>query len=102
VYRIYFAGEDAKQIQDKLDAIKERFSDLSSQSAENLSMMEDALPMALKFHEAHNKLQDWMMVAEPRLKEKETSKQEQAIQVGKIDTLLTSPFGLLLCKAIQI
>ena len=55
----------------KLDSLKSRYGELSKRSADNVNNMEEALPMVVKFHEAHNELEAWIKQTEPKLKSKE-------------------------------
>ncbi|XP_014680833.1 PREDICTED: dystonin-like [Priapulus caudatus] len=77
------AGDEALRVQEKLDLIKQRYTELNVKSLEMLQQIEEALPLAKEFHDSHNRINDWLMHVEPQLKNMDSAsldEQEDMIQ----------------------
>lgn len=60
-------------VQVKIDDIQKQFSDLKNKVDDSLEQMEEALPLAQRFEEAHTQFLDWVDSVEPVLRAKEGS-----------------------------
>lgn len=67
----HISSDEALQLKDKLDSLQRRYNDLTSHSADLLKHAQDVLPLVQQFHNAHEKLVDWMISAESVLKSAE-------------------------------
>jgi dystonin len=56
--------DEALKLKGKLDSLGRRYVDISNRAASYLSNAKDALALAQDFHEAHNRLVNWMQNAE--------------------------------------
>ncbi len=65
------SGDDTGMVQDRIDFFKNRYQNLADRSADRLNKMEEALPLAIKFHDTHEKLVNWLQMVEPELRGKE-------------------------------
>lgn len=63
-----FAGDDVVLIQVKIDDVQKRFSELRSRLDDSLEQMEEALPIARNFQEAHTGFLNWTTTIEPELR----------------------------------
>lgn len=61
------AGEEVLLIQEKLDGIKTRYSDITTASSKALRTLEQARQLATKFQSTHEELTDWMGLVEEEL-----------------------------------
>ncbi|RWS15093.1 microtubule-actin cross-linking factor 1-like isoform X28, partial [Dinothrombium tinctorium] len=90
------SGSEAIQGREKLDALQAKYSDLVYRAREKLKLAQDALPIAEKFHTAHDNLNHWMDEAETMLKSsmtqslsvQETTIQRLASEIPKCRSLL--------------
>lgn len=64
-------GEDIIIVQLKIDEVQKQFSELKNKVDDSLEQMEEALPLAQNFQEAHEKFMDWAAKVEPELRSKE-------------------------------
>jgi len=64
----YCSEEDVQTIQDKVDKLKDRYTDMNISSSEQVSKLEEALPLAEKFSKAQKQLQHWLQKVEPELR----------------------------------
>uniref|UniRef100_A0A0B7BLJ0 Dystonin n=2 Tax=Arion vulgaris TaxID=1028688 RepID=A0A0B7BLJ0_9EUPU len=64
-------GEDVAIVQIKIDGIQKQFSDLKNKVDDSLEQMEEALPLARNFQDAHEKFVEWLSKVEPELRGKE-------------------------------
>ncbi|XP_072266284.1 dystonin [Pyxicephalus adspersus] len=62
-------GEEVVIIQEKLDGIKSRYSEISNLSSKVSKVLEQALNLATQFHSTHEKLSQWLDKVEIELKE---------------------------------
>ncbi|KAM6399511.1 microtubule-actin cross-linking factor 1 [Rhynochetos jubatus] len=60
-------GEEVLLIQEKLDGIKSRYSDITAASSKALRTLEQARQLATKFQSAHEELSSWMSDVEDEL-----------------------------------
>ncbi|OWF34915.1 Dystonin [Mizuhopecten yessoensis] len=80
---------EVKVIQKKIDDVQGRYLELKNKVTDSAEQMEEALPMATNFNEAHAKFIDWVVKIEPKLRAKEATGPEAEEQVqGFIDKLL--------------
>ncbi|XP_046365478.2 microtubule-actin cross-linking factor 1-like isoform X10 [Haliotis rufescens] len=79
----YCKGDDVVFIQKKIDDGQKRYGDLRNKVEDILEQMEEALPLAEKFHDAHTKLLDWFSKVEPEARSKDAVGQdaEEHVQV---------------------
>lgn len=61
------AGEEVLLIQEKLDGIKTRYSDITATSSKALRTLEQARQLATKFQSTHEELTGWMSKVEEEL-----------------------------------
>uniref|UniRef100_A0A663NBB3 Microtubule actin crosslinking factor 1 n=1 Tax=Athene cunicularia TaxID=194338 RepID=A0A663NBB3_ATHCN len=61
------AGEEVLLIQEKLDGIKTRYSDITAASSKALRTLEQARQLATKFQSTHEELASWMSKVEDEL-----------------------------------
>lgn len=61
------AGEEVLLIQEKLDGIKTRYSDITAASSKALRTLEQARQLATKFQSTHEELAGWMSKVEDEL-----------------------------------
>lgn len=61
------AGEEVLLIQEKLDGIKTRYSDITAASSKALRTLEQARQLATKFQSTHEELTGWMSKVEDEL-----------------------------------
>lgn len=61
------AGEEVLLIQEKLDGIKTRYSDITAASSKALRTLEQARQLATKFQSTHEELTGWMSKVEEEL-----------------------------------
>lgn len=72
----HISGDEALQLKEKLDALQRRYSDLTTKGADLLKVASEALPLVQQFHNSHNKLIDWMTIAESALQCAEPREQD--------------------------
>lgn len=60
-------GEEVLLIQEKLDGIKTRYSDITAASSKALRTLEQARQLATKFQSTHEELNAWMSKVEDEL-----------------------------------
>jgi len=65
----------------KTNSIQNRFSDLCNKVSDSAEQMEEALPLAKNFNEAHASFLDWVLKMEPQLRAKEATGPEAFEQV---------------------
>ncbi|XP_055390514.1 dystonin isoform X42 [Condylostylus longicornis] len=63
----HISADEAIQLKDKLDSLQRRYGELANKGASLLKNAQEALPLVQQFHEAHNRLVDWMQGAESAL-----------------------------------
>ncbi|XP_030387736.1 dystonin isoform X21 [Scaptodrosophila lebanonensis] len=63
----HISNDEAIQLKDKLDSLQRRYGDLTNRGGDLLKSAQNALPLVQQFHEAHNRLVDWMQSAESAL-----------------------------------
>ncbi|KAJ6645292.1 Dystonin, partial [Pseudolycoriella hygida] len=63
----HITADEAIQLKDKLDSIQRRYGELATKGGDLLKNTQDALPIVQKFHNAHNRLVEWMQAAEGAL-----------------------------------
>lgn len=63
--------DDEANLHSKMDELKQRSDAVSLSSNERLSSLEQALPLARHFHEAHSGIVAWLDEIEPVLNELE-------------------------------
>lgn len=78
---MHVLGNDVKVIQKKIDDLQGRYTDLKNKVTDTVEQMEEALPMAKNFNEAHAKFLDWVLQMEPKLRAKEATGPEAEEQV---------------------
>lgn len=61
------AGEEVLLIQEKLDGIKSRYSEMTASSSKALRTLEQALQLATRFASAHEDLNQWLDSVEAEL-----------------------------------
>ncbi|KAH9493139.1 hypothetical protein Btru_022452 [Bulinus truncatus] len=85
--------EEENAIREKIDLLRSKSDALGSMTAERLSELEQALPLAKSFHETHEDLATWLTEVEPVLAELEVltvdatqvKKQQESIKALKQD-----------------
>lgn len=75
------SDDDTLKLDRDLGDIKDRFGALSTRCHERLSKMEEAMPLAQKFQEQHEKLLTWLQRLEPELQSKELTGMEAEKQL---------------------
>ncbi|CAG5121103.1 unnamed protein product, partial [Candidula unifasciata] len=73
-------GETGTAVQAKIGDIHKQFGDLKIRVEDSLEQMEEALPLAQHFQEAHGKFMQWVASVEQELKEAHGTDTEQDIQ----------------------
>lgn len=63
----HITADEAIQLKDKLDSIQRRYGELTNKGGDLLKNYQSALPIVQKFHDAHNRLVEWMQGAESAL-----------------------------------
>ncbi|XP_017959524.1 dystonin isoform X24 [Drosophila navojoa] len=63
----HISNDEAIQLKDKLDSLQRRYGDLTNRGGDLLKNAQNALPLVQQFHDAHNRLVDWMQSAETAL-----------------------------------
>ncbi|KRG05383.1 dystonin isoform X34 [Drosophila mojavensis] len=63
----HISNDEAIQLKDKLDSLQRRYGDLTNRGGDLLKNAQNALPLVQQFHEAHNRLVEWMQSAEAAL-----------------------------------
>lgn len=100
----HISNEEALQLKDKLDSLQRRYSDLTSRGADLLKYAQEALPIVEQFHDAHNRLIDWITAAEGVLsgtgepKESAMTRLEQEIVEMRHVLEAVNLFGPQLCQ----
>ena len=61
-------GDDILAIQDKVDTVKDRYTALNTQCTDQVSHMEEALPIAERFSDVQEKYLRWLQHVEPELR----------------------------------
>ncbi|XP_056421747.1 dystonin isoform X16 [Hyla sarda] len=69
-------GDEVVIIQEKLDGIKSRYSEITKLSSDVSKVLEQALKLATQFHSTHNELGRWLDKVEVELKSYETQDQK--------------------------
>lgn len=88
--------------------MKERFDEVSKSTEERLGHMETALPLAQRFQDAHDRLNDWVQQIEPDLRGKEPAGVEaeeqlqvlEILKILKLDMIYTVVFKGKNCLAV--
>ena len=75
-------------IQDKLAEIKDRYGDMHTRSDDHLNKLQEALPLAIQFHETHTNLLDVIAKIEPELHTADLNGPEAEAQLEKLQSLL--------------
>lgn len=75
-------------VQDKVDGVKDRYTTLDSKCGDRLNQMEEALPLAQKFFDTHEKLLEWLQHIEPDLRAKEATGPEAERQLQVKQTFI--------------
>lgn len=80
-----FVGNDVKVVQKKIDSVQARFTELRDKVIDSTEQMEEALPLAQNFNDAHAEFLDWVLKTESQLRTKEATGQEaeEQVQVGE-------------------
>ena len=76
-------NEEAFQLKEKIDSLQRKYNDLASKAAELLKNGQEMLPLVQNFHQTHNRLYEWLTVAEEviqSLDSRSLEEQEQEIQ----------------------
>ena len=76
------AGDDVKNVQRKIDDVQTRFGELQDKLTDTVEQMEEALPLARNFSEAHAKFLDWLVKLEPKTR-REGSESEDQVTVSQ-------------------
>ncbi|XP_017864921.1 PREDICTED: dystonin isoform X45 [Drosophila arizonae] len=63
----HISNDEAIQLKDKLDSLQRRYGDLTNRGGDLLKNAQNALPLVQQFHDAHNRLVEWMQSAEAAL-----------------------------------
>ncbi|XP_046866318.1 dystonin isoform X17 [Drosophila willistoni] len=63
----HISNDEAIQLKDKLDSLQRRYGDLTNRGIELINSLHKAQPLVQQFHEAHNRLVEWMQSAETAL-----------------------------------
>lgn len=74
-------GPDSEALDKKTTTYQNRFLDLQNKVSDSAEQMEEALPLAKNFNEAHAKFLDWVLKIEPQLRAKEATGPEAFEQV---------------------
>ncbi|XP_069830598.1 dystonin isoform X16 [Dendropsophus ebraccatus] len=87
-------GDEVVIIQEKLDGIKSRYSDITKLNSDVSKVLEQALNLATKFHSTHEELGRWLDKVEVELKSYETQEpkpeETNTVQQRKKELLLES------------
>jgi len=75
------SGNDIKSVQKKIDSSQSRYMELKNKVQDSAEQMEEALPIAKTFNEAHANFIDWVVKIEPKLRAKEATGPEAEEQV---------------------
>ena len=73
-----------KNVQRKIDDVQNRFAELSDKLSDTHEQMEEALPLAKNFNDAHAKFIDWIVKIEPKARTKEAQEPEDQVVVRAI------------------
>lgn len=79
---IFILGDDVKNVQRKIDDVQSRYSELKDKLTDTLEQMEEALPLAQSFNDAHAKFIDWLVKMEPKTRHKDTNETEEQVAVS--------------------
>ncbi|XP_037953249.1 dystonin isoform X36 [Teleopsis dalmanni] len=60
----HISNDEAIQLKDKLDSLQRRYGELTNRGGDLLKTAQNALPLVQQFHDAHNRLIEWIQVAE--------------------------------------
>lgn len=63
----HISNDEALQLKDKLDSLQRRYGELTNRGGDLLKTSQNALPLVQQFHGAHNRLMEWMQLAETSL-----------------------------------
>ncbi|XP_055317105.1 dystonin isoform X42 [Sitodiplosis mosellana] len=63
----HITADEAIQLKDKLDSIQRRYGELTNKGGDLLKSYQAALPIVQKFYDAHNRLIEWLQIAEGAL-----------------------------------
>ena len=79
-------GEDVIMVQMKIDDAQKRYGELKSRVEDSLEQMEEALPLAQHFQEAHQGFLAWANKVEPELRAMESNlpESEEAVEVREL------------------
>ena len=86
------SGEDVVAVQMKIDNVQKRYCDLKNKVEDTLEQMEEALPLAQRFQDAHEKLVNWIANVEPEVRSKDVTcpEAEEHVQVCKPQIFISS------------
>ena len=68
-------------MQRKIDDVQNRFAELNDKLSDTHEQMEEALPLARNFNDAHAKFIDWSVKMEPKVKQKDAQDSEEQVVV---------------------
>jgi len=91
----HITNEEALQLNEKLDSIQRRYTDLTGRADDLLKHAQETLPLVEQFHESHGRLSDWLLDAEARVQAVESSSAPSGrsaglnIQESTLNTLQT-------------
>lgn len=74
-FAFFYLGDEVVIIQEKLDGIKSRYSEITKLSSDVSKVLEQALNLATQFHSTHDNLGKWLDKVEVELKSYETQDQ---------------------------
>lgn len=77
------SGDDVKNVQRKIDDVQNRYGELKDKLTDTLEQMEEALPLAQSFSDAHGKFIDWLVKMEPKTRHKDTNESEEQVAVSE-------------------
>ncbi|XP_017463645.1 PREDICTED: microtubule-actin cross-linking factor 1 isoform X3 [Rhagoletis zephyria] len=60
----HISNDEALQLKDKLDALQRRYGELATRGGDLLKRAKNALPLVQQFHNSHNRLLEWLQIAE--------------------------------------
>lgn len=69
----HITNEEALQLKEKLDSVQRRYTDLTSRADDLLKHAQETVPLVELFHSSHGRLSDWLLDAETRIQQLESS-----------------------------
>ena len=74
---------DQENLQEKLDDVEKRWSELNDKSTERETVLEKAVPVTTEYQALHSQMLPWLTEAENKADEVKLSCDPEALQAGK-------------------